>query len=323
MPSALEAKSGATLPDRQLEEHEGVAGKDLAVYTRLCGKRKFFTDRPFAKKALKLGVRSGNALDLGCGPGHISAYLARFAPKSKVWAMDISPEMLLHVRENANKAGVSDRVFTTEGDMRWLPFEDNSFDLVVSQYVFHHLPDLDVALSEVDRVLKPGGALLIRDFVRPSADLKTSFLMKMAKFVLRVDEEGRKQYKESLLAGFKVGEVQDLIANSPLTKTSVKKEFPSQFLITRKAPVERKTSPISHERAGRILAGLAVLATLTLGYFHHPLWFLPALGTCANLIFSGITDRCAVRDHLLIKLLGLPGERDIGREEAEIGRLFR
>ncbi len=86
----------------------------------------------------------------------------------------------------------------------------------------------------------------------------------------------------------------------------------------RKAQVERKPSPISHERAGRILAGLVVLTTLTLGYFHHPLWFLPAVGICSNLIFSGITDRCAVRDHLLIKLLGLPGERDIGRKEAEV-----
>ncbi len=71
---------------------------------------------------------------------------------------------------------------------------------------------------------------------------------------------------------------------------------------------------MTHERAGRILAGISVAVAAALAYFHHPLWMLAAGGIALNLILSGITDRCVVKD-LLIRM-GLPGERDLGRAEA-------
>jgi hypothetical protein len=71
---------------------------------------------------------------------------------------------------------------------------------------------------------------------------------------------------------------------------------------------------MTHERAGRILAGFTVLGALALGYFHHPLWLIAVGGAAFNLALSGITDRCLVKD-LLIRL-GFPGERDLGRAEA-------
>lgn len=71
---------------------------------------------------------------------------------------------------------------------------------------------------------------------------------------------------------------------------------------------------MTHERMGRLLAGLSVITTVALGYFHHPAWFLGAAGIALNLALSGITDRCAVKD--LLVHMGLPGERDLGRAEA-------
>jgi hypothetical protein len=71
----------------------------------------------------------------------------------------------------------------------------------------------------------------------------------------------------------------------------------------------------THERAGRLLAGLSVVFLTALGYFHHPLWMLGLVGTAMNLILSSMTDRCVVKN-LLIRL-GLPGERDLGRAEAQ------
>jgi hypothetical protein len=74
------------------------------------------------------------------------------------------------------------------------------------------------------------------------------------------------------------------------------------------------TSRMTHERVGRLLAGVVVIASLGLAYVHHPLWLLGVAGTALNLVLSAITDRCAVKS-LLIRM-GLPGERDLGRAEA-------
>ncbi|MFH1024404.1 MAG: DUF2892 domain-containing protein [Planctomycetota bacterium] len=70
---------------------------------------------------------------------------------------------------------------------------------------------------------------------------------------------------------------------------------------------------MTHERTGRILAGVSVAGAVALGYFHHPLWLLAAVGTGLNLVLSGITDRCVVKN-LLVRM-GFPGERDLGRRE--------
>ncbi|MBA4388426.1 MAG: hypothetical protein C0404_10630 [Verrucomicrobia bacterium] len=68
---------------------------------------------------------------------------------------------------------------------------------------------------------------------------------------------------------------------------------------------------VSCERVGRILAGLGFVIGTVLGYLHHPAWlFALGLGTAFNLILSGITDKCAVKNLLLH--LGFPSERDLG-----------
>jgi hypothetical protein len=71
---------------------------------------------------------------------------------------------------------------------------------------------------------------------------------------------------------------------------------------------------LSHERAGRMLAGLSVLATLALGCSVSPWFLLATAGVALNLVISAITDRCVVKS-LLVRM-GLPGERDLGRAEA-------
>ncbi|HOX06269.1 MAG TPA: DUF2892 domain-containing protein [Planctomycetota bacterium] len=79
----------------------------------------------------------------------------------------------------------------------------------------------------------------------------------------------------------------------------------------------RFTGRLTHERAGRALAGGSVVLCLALAWLASPWFLLGAAGTALNLIISAITDRCAVKS-LLIGL-GLPGERDLGRAEALAG----
>lgn len=112
-------------------------------------------------------------LDVGCGLGLFSIGAAqRLAKGSKVTGIDLwSTEDLSHNSANAAMAnakveGVADRVRVENGDMRRLPYQPNSFDIVLSSMAVHNLPeaaDRDGAVREMLRVLKPGGHLAILD----------------------------------------------------------------------------------------------------------------------------------------------------------------
>lgn len=100
-------------------------------------------------------------LDLGCGRGERSVDLLRRG--AVVDGIDISPVYTSQAEAAARAAGFDDDRFTfVAGDAHRLPYDDATFDLVVGDGILHHL-DLDVALGEIHRVLKPGGRALFRE----------------------------------------------------------------------------------------------------------------------------------------------------------------
>ncbi len=111
------------------------------------------------------GLRPGEkVLDVGCGPGVLTLLAReRVGPTGEAYGIDPSPEMIALAREKAAKRGL-DAQFRT-GVIEQLPFEDGSFDAVLSSLMLHHLPD-DLkrkGFREIARVLKPGGRLLAFD----------------------------------------------------------------------------------------------------------------------------------------------------------------
>ncbi|HYH60753.1 MAG TPA: class I SAM-dependent methyltransferase, partial [Solirubrobacterales bacterium] len=106
-------------------------------------------DRPF-----------GDALEIGCGTGYFSLNLMQENVISDLVATDVSTGMLSSLNATAASLGLADRVETRQADAEELPFEDQSFDLVLGHAVLHHIPDLAKAFSEFDRVLRPGGAIV-------------------------------------------------------------------------------------------------------------------------------------------------------------------
>ena len=103
--------------------------------------------------------RFERALEIGSGTGYFSLNLMKAGVIGEAVCTDISPGMLETLRGNAERLGLADRVQTQACDAEHLPFEDESFDLVLGHAVLHHLPDLDQAFSEFRRVLKPGGVV--------------------------------------------------------------------------------------------------------------------------------------------------------------------
>ena len=97
----------------------------------------------------------GDALELGCGTGFFLLNLMQAGVAERGHVTDLSPGMVAAAVRNAEALGlpVEGRVADAES----LPYADDSFDLVVGHAVLHHIPDVELALREVLRVLKPGG----------------------------------------------------------------------------------------------------------------------------------------------------------------------
>lgn len=104
-------------------------------------------------------------LDLGCGAGLDLYFYAKSAgPNGKVYGLDISEEMVGKASENMRAAGIKN-VKIEYGHSDDLPFEDNFFDLVASNGIYNLSPDKEKVMSEVFRVLKPGGRTVFCEVV--------------------------------------------------------------------------------------------------------------------------------------------------------------
>jgi ubiquinone/menaquinone biosynthesis C-methylase UbiE len=98
------------------------------------------------------------SLEIGCGTGYFTLNLLRAGMIGNATCTDISPGMLAALRANA--AQLELEVHTEQVDAERLPFADASFDLVLGHAILHHIPDLDRAFAEFERVLAPGGTVL-------------------------------------------------------------------------------------------------------------------------------------------------------------------
>lgn len=140
--------------------------KIVEYYSKIFTRGGFLAEM-FAKritnKILALKPDAQKIADIGTGPGFLPTMLAKLSGK-KIYAVDISPNMLKKASEIANKYGVE--INTVIADCKNLPFDDNFFDLVSSTNLIHMLDDIMPFLTELKRVVKPGGKAFITGFRR-------------------------------------------------------------------------------------------------------------------------------------------------------------
>ena len=112
---------------------------------------------PAAARLVKFaGIQPGQrVLDVGCGTGVVAITAARL--NAKVCGIDLTPELLERARENSQLARME--IDWREGDAEALPYSDETFDVVLSQFGHMFAPRPDVATREMLRVLKPGGVI--------------------------------------------------------------------------------------------------------------------------------------------------------------------
>src|SRR5215467_11790100 len=99
-------------------------------------------------------LRGRRVLDVGCGKGRFARVFLEQEPEAEIWGLDISEEMLRHV-----PAGIQTRA----GSMTELPFGDAFFDGAYATESLEHAVEIECAVSEICRVVKPGGRIAIID----------------------------------------------------------------------------------------------------------------------------------------------------------------
>jgi ubiquinone/menaquinone biosynthesis C-methylase UbiE len=156
----IEAAAAERIRDANVRYHDAAAASYDAKWGIDLGPTGQAQVRAKIKKALAgwpdRPFESG--LEIGAGTGYFCLNMLQLGILERATATDISDGMLDALRASAAELGVD--AGTVRTDAEELPFEDGSFDLVFGHAVLHHIPDLPRALSEFERVLRPGGTVM-------------------------------------------------------------------------------------------------------------------------------------------------------------------
>ncbi|WP_013322730.1 class I SAM-dependent methyltransferase [Gloeothece verrucosa] len=173
----------------------------------------------FAQRAMELAPNIAKVLDAGTGTARIPILICQQRPGWQVVAIDLAQSMLDIGRKNIEQANLTERIQLELVDSKQMPYPDHYFDVVLSNSLIHHLADPLPFLLSVKRVLKPGGAILLRDLLRPPTQ---TMINQMVEAIGPEYSQHQKQlFHDSLQAAFTLEEIQQLIARSGLEGLSL------------------------------------------------------------------------------------------------------
>jgi len=174
--------------------------KTAKKYNKESGKWMRKVAKSFIATAKKWGITNGRVLDIGTGTGSLAIEFAKKIPGVEVIGLDLSDVVLEVARENAQNVS---RVSFEKGDAENMPFEDDTFDLVISSNTLHLVKNPIKMFDEIQRVLKPKGRFFIGDFRRSLLGIFT----------------------QHIRASYSPDEVKALLAQSKLQKWKVNDSF--------------------------------------------------------------------------------------------------
>lgn len=156
---------------KQLVSPGGIEGYFATIYAECAKNSEAMRNayRGLAAKAASV-IQSGKVLEVGPGPGYVSIEMARLLPEVEIVGLDLSETMIEIATRNADEYGVSEQVEFRQGDASEMPFEESSFDFIISCGSLHHWKEPTSVFEEIHRVLKPGGSALIDDLRRDAPE---------------------------------------------------------------------------------------------------------------------------------------------------------
>jgi ubiquinone/menaquinone biosynthesis C-methylase UbiE len=169
----------------------------------------------FATDAIALDPHAVKVLDIGTGTARIPILMCQQRPQYLITAIDLAQSMLIIGQRNLEEAQLIQRIKLERVDSKRIPYPDLEFDMVVSNSLVHHLAEPLVLFKEISRLVKPDGAILIRDLIRPESEEGVNELV--AKFGGDYDRQQQQLFGDSLKAALTTAEVKDLIDRAGLT----------------------------------------------------------------------------------------------------------
>ncbi|MDX2561405.1 methyltransferase domain-containing protein [Streptomyces sp. TX20-6-3] len=145
------------------EAEPGGMGISGEAYDRLSGRLLSGLYRRAADDVCR-APEDALVVDIGTGPGRLLLDIARRRPDLRPHGVDVAPSMTERARHNARAHGYGDRITLHTASADALPLADASADVIVSTLSMHHWADVPRAVTEMARVLRPGGRLVIYDF---------------------------------------------------------------------------------------------------------------------------------------------------------------
>jgi ubiquinone/menaquinone biosynthesis C-methylase UbiE len=186
----------------------------------------------FATDAVALDPHAIKILDVGTGTARIPILMCQSQPQYLITGVDLAQSMLIIGQRNVAEAGLTQRIRLERVDSKRMPYPDLEFDMLISNSLVHHLPDPLSFFAEIKRLVRPGGALLIRDLIRPESDRIVNELV--AKIGGDYDPHQQQLFHDSLKAALTLAEVQSLIDRVGLLQVKLTQSSELHWTIERK-----------------------------------------------------------------------------------------
>ena len=192
------------LKDSELSKKEQVADMFDNIAYRYDFLNRFLSvgiDVLWRKKAIRQlkDVNPKIILDVATGTADVAIMTAQILQPEKIIGIDISDGMLNFGRKKINKLGLATLIELLNGDSETIKFDDNSFDAVTVAFGVRNFQNLEKGLSEIKRVLKPGGRLVVLEFSKPKAllvkQLYNVYMNVVAPGMGRLFSKNRNAYK--------------------------------------------------------------------------------------------------------------------------------
>jgi demethylmenaquinone methyltransferase/2-methoxy-6-polyprenyl-1,4-benzoquinol methylase len=173
--------------ESQLAKKQQVAGMFNQIAFRYDFLNRFLSagiDIRWRKKAIKqlLEIQPKTILDVATGTADVAIMASAILNPDKITGIDISDGMLELGRKKIEKAGLTDKIELLNGDCETINFKNDSFEAVTVAFGVRNFENLEKGLSEIQRVLKPGGKLVVLEFSKP----KSPFVKALYNFYMKI-----------------------------------------------------------------------------------------------------------------------------------------
>ncbi len=213
-------KQRVPLPQEPISEIDAVIQYDKGAKYYIMPEYKYFV-----WKILRKGIKGGRVLDIGTGSGLLAIELAKSKNGSHfdIVAIDISQNMLKKAIENAQNAGVADRIKFLHCTAAALPFPNDYFDAVISYASLHHWFKPVSVFDEVARVVKKTGSVIVRDNKRVYYNPFWKCIIWLISHFM--NKRHRENWPKAILASYTIPEIEEILHHSQLKNCRVSSDF--------------------------------------------------------------------------------------------------